>query len=393
MLGFTAFISHSSKDKPFVRKLTTDLALSDVSVWLDEEQILGGQSITERLADGLAQSKHLIIVLSENFLNSPWCKTELRTILHKQIKSREKKIIPVQIGHLPDTCWNEFPLIFMEDILRINMSGHTYKAGLPKLLDALNANPQSPLANLQVPLESRIKEMMDISRIRLISYSDAGLMHVFKFNALEFTEDERGSDRLAFITEQQVHYIHWTSGVCINFSLRNNHDRALTVCGIEADVMCFFDEHSLQFAAFKEQVPARSAGLSAPIPTYMLKVRLSRNPEHTQARVITVDDSAESRGIISPFNRFREVAENEVQRFSQMINISKASDWESGANAVPPSCRFMLKPDESDAFHCQVTGQENGIYVFRFRISFHYADEKAVSFSDCAYVCFSTRRA
>src|ERR1700732_561766 len=40
-----AFISHSSKDKPFVRRLAGDLVASGVRVWIDEQRILVGDSI------------------------------------------------------------------------------------------------------------------------------------------------------------------------------------------------------------------------------------------------------------------------------------------------------------------------------------------------------------
>lgn len=45
-----AFISHSAKDKPFVRKLAADLVANGVKVWLDEQRILVGDSIPEKIA-------------------------------------------------------------------------------------------------------------------------------------------------------------------------------------------------------------------------------------------------------------------------------------------------------------------------------------------------------
>lgn len=75
--------------------------------------------------------------MSDHFLASRWCKTELRTVLHKQITILGRRILPIQIGPLPDDCWNRFPLVFMEDIARIDMSGHNYRRGLASLLRAL----------------------------------------------------------------------------------------------------------------------------------------------------------------------------------------------------------------------------------------------------------------
>ena len=51
-----AFLSHSSKDKAFVRKLAADLVANGVKVWIDEQRILVGDSIPEKIAHGLAES-------------------------------------------------------------------------------------------------------------------------------------------------------------------------------------------------------------------------------------------------------------------------------------------------------------------------------------------------
>lgn len=42
-MEFDVFLSHNSKDKPTVRELAAVLKLNDVTVWLDEEQLLPGR--------------------------------------------------------------------------------------------------------------------------------------------------------------------------------------------------------------------------------------------------------------------------------------------------------------------------------------------------------------
>ncbi len=69
-----AFISHSTKDKPFVRKLAADLVASGVKVWVDEQRILVGDSIPEKIAQGLAESDFFLIIVSGNSVNSAWVK-------------------------------------------------------------------------------------------------------------------------------------------------------------------------------------------------------------------------------------------------------------------------------------------------------------------------------
>ena len=71
-----AFISHSTKDKPFVRKLAADLVAGGVKVWVDEQRILVGDSIPEKIAQGLAESDFFLIVVSTNSVNSAWVQRE-----------------------------------------------------------------------------------------------------------------------------------------------------------------------------------------------------------------------------------------------------------------------------------------------------------------------------
>lgn len=54
-----AFISHSTLDKPFVRRLAADLVAHGVKVWLDEQQMMVGDSLPEKIAQGLAAISHM----------------------------------------------------------------------------------------------------------------------------------------------------------------------------------------------------------------------------------------------------------------------------------------------------------------------------------------------
>jgi len=92
-----AFISHSSKDKQFVRKLAADLVANDVKVWLDEQRILVGDSIPEKIAQGLAESDFFLIVVSENSVASAWVKKELSGALVHEIERREVIVLPIKL--------------------------------------------------------------------------------------------------------------------------------------------------------------------------------------------------------------------------------------------------------------------------------------------------------
>jgi hypothetical protein len=92
-----AFVSHSAKDKPFARKLTADLVANGVKVWLDEQRILVGDSIPEKIAQGLAESDFFLIVISENSVNSAWVKKELSGALVHEIERRKVTVLPIRL--------------------------------------------------------------------------------------------------------------------------------------------------------------------------------------------------------------------------------------------------------------------------------------------------------
>lgn len=62
----SVFISYAAQDKALARRLTDDLKTEGIKVWLDVEQIMAGESITERVDEGLRSSDYLIVLLSEH---------------------------------------------------------------------------------------------------------------------------------------------------------------------------------------------------------------------------------------------------------------------------------------------------------------------------------------
>ena len=68
----TVFISHSSKNKPFVEELISDLKREDVDVWFDKWEIHVGDSILQKIEEGLNNKDYLAIVLSKDSVKSEW---------------------------------------------------------------------------------------------------------------------------------------------------------------------------------------------------------------------------------------------------------------------------------------------------------------------------------
>lgn len=92
----TLFLSHSSKDKFFVRKLAEKLIEYGVKVWIDEAEIKVGDSLLEKISAGVKDSDYLVVVLSHNSIESNWVQKELQMAMGREILGT-KVILPLLI--------------------------------------------------------------------------------------------------------------------------------------------------------------------------------------------------------------------------------------------------------------------------------------------------------
>jgi tetratricopeptide (TPR) repeat protein len=91
----SVFLSHSNKDKPFVRELAEFLEReSDIKVWLDEREIAPGQNIVGRIAKGL-ESDFILLILSPDSVESNWVKEEWTDAFWEQTNNQKTKLVGV----------------------------------------------------------------------------------------------------------------------------------------------------------------------------------------------------------------------------------------------------------------------------------------------------------
>jgi TIR domain len=105
MIGFRkqqlydAFICHASEDKEdFVRPLAERLKQQHVDVWYDEFSLSIGDSLTQKIDEGLAKARFGIVVLSPSFFKKPWAKRELNGLTAREVFEKTDVILPVWHG-------------------------------------------------------------------------------------------------------------------------------------------------------------------------------------------------------------------------------------------------------------------------------------------------------
>jgi len=89
------FISHTSEDKDtVVRELANLLKSLGLKVWYDEFTLKVGDSLTQKIDEGLIDSNFGIIIISNAFLNKKWTDYEYRSLLSKE-DNFKKVILPI----------------------------------------------------------------------------------------------------------------------------------------------------------------------------------------------------------------------------------------------------------------------------------------------------------
>ncbi len=83
---YSCFISYSSMDEEFAKKLHRDLREEQVRCWIALEDMRIGDEIRPRIDEAIRIHDKLLIVLSENSVGSPWVRKEVETAFGKEIK-------------------------------------------------------------------------------------------------------------------------------------------------------------------------------------------------------------------------------------------------------------------------------------------------------------------
>jgi len=89
------FLSHSSIDKRFVRSLARRLEAYGISVWLDEAELLVGDSLVKKLSEVIVDVDIVVAVLSTSSVKSAWVEEELHWAMTHQIVGKQTKVLPV----------------------------------------------------------------------------------------------------------------------------------------------------------------------------------------------------------------------------------------------------------------------------------------------------------
>ena len=93
------FLSHSSHDKPLVRRIYNSLEKAGFHPWMDEEMMPAGTHLDDAILAGIQTSIAVVFFVSPNFINSQFIRIEIEySISEERSRLGEFKIIPLLIN-------------------------------------------------------------------------------------------------------------------------------------------------------------------------------------------------------------------------------------------------------------------------------------------------------
>ncbi len=94
---YSCFISYSSKDDAFARRLHADLQSHNVRCWFAPEDLKWGERIRTGIDEAIRLHDKLLLVLSKSSVASGWVEREVKTALAKERKEKRAVLFPVRL--------------------------------------------------------------------------------------------------------------------------------------------------------------------------------------------------------------------------------------------------------------------------------------------------------
>lgn len=140
---YSCFISYSSKDNAFARRLYADLQSQNIRCWFAPEDLKWGERIRTGIDEAIRLHDKLLLILSRSSLASGWVEREVKMALAKERKEKRTVLFPVCV----DKAVFESPFDWATEIRHERNTGDftrwkdhdEYQKAFTRLLRALKA--------------------------------------------------------------------------------------------------------------------------------------------------------------------------------------------------------------------------------------------------------------
>jgi hypothetical protein len=125
------FLSYASADRAQAARIAESIRQQGWQVWFDDWEIRVGDSIVDKIEDGILRSSYLVLLLSKASVRSRWVKEEINATLMRQLGDHDITLLPV----LLEEC--DIPLLLRSR--KYADLRHSFTKGVGLLIEAVRA--------------------------------------------------------------------------------------------------------------------------------------------------------------------------------------------------------------------------------------------------------------
>jgi hypothetical protein len=187
------FLSHSSKDNAFVLRLREDLEARGFSTWVDAHDLHGGDSLPRKIAEGIARSSAMIVVLSQDALTSKWLAYELQIALVRMVEG--------QLAVIPAVLEEVKRPVEISALLYADFHGRPYDEAVKTIVTALEQREPEDV-RVAREIEDALDEVFDGRGF----FSTLGEYRSDDFEVVDVDMSREGGDHATVIYEIERAY-------------------------------------------------------------------------------------------------------------------------------------------------------------------------------------------
>src|SRR5262249_39958538 len=94
---YSCFISYSTKDEDFARRLHGRMQQEGLRVWFAPEDMKPGAKLHEQIDQAIRIHDKLILVLSHHSIHSEWVMTEIRKARLAELRDNRRTLFPIRL--------------------------------------------------------------------------------------------------------------------------------------------------------------------------------------------------------------------------------------------------------------------------------------------------------
>lgn len=131
------YLAHASEDKAQVRPIAEYLMANGVKVWFDEWEIDPGDSLRQKMEEGLGAMTHFVVVLTKTSITKPWVAKEIDVGLVQQVGGKSR-FVPLVVDLEPSRL---SPFLQAMLFLKIDPANDADLKGLVDRLHGVSRKP------------------------------------------------------------------------------------------------------------------------------------------------------------------------------------------------------------------------------------------------------------